>query len=291
MPQQICFECLYRCEQWSNFKTMCHSVNEKLQKAKHSPPTEDESLLKVIVKTEASSDESAMDTHTTTYTIEDSDEKEHQQVNISKNSIISRQFWRAQRDTGAGTTCPLCQEECGDLCDHLMRVHVQDDKMRCPICFIRYTVRRSLKNHIMSHTHKRPFQCTLCPMAFAHKMWRRNHMAREHPHTAARLDPSLLTGIHKCPLCNYTESPSNLKSHFVVHTNERPYVCVHCGKDFTQVSNCKRHVRKEHQGRSVEGGIAVKEGSIFNNPHPWEELGYFLEKNEEALSNGVEQIC
>lgn len=277
LPQQICFECLYRCEQWSNFKTMCHSVNEKLQKAKNSPPTEDESLLKVIVKTEESPDESVMDTYPTTYTVDDSDEKEDQEKVISKNSIISRQFWRSQTDPGAATACPLCQEECGDLCDHLMRVHVQDDKMRCPICFIRYTVRYSLKKHLMTHTHKRPFQCSLCPMSFAHRMWRRNHMARVHPHTVARLDPSLLTGVHKCPLCNYTEAPSNLKSHFVVHTKERPYVCVYCGKDFTQVSNCKRHVRKEHQGKSVDSGIAVKEGSIFNNPHPWEELGYFLE--------------
>lgn len=280
MPQQICFECLYRCEQWSNFKTMCHSVNQQLLKEKAKAakgPAEDRSLLKVvkIEKMEQSLVNSRVEDpnmYSTTYTISNSDEEDDLEEDVSMDVSTEK----PQRGSGTATACPLCKEMCKDMCDHLMMVHVSPGKMKCPICYKRYGLRHHLKMHIMSHTNQRPFRCTMCPMEFAHKTWMRNHMARTHFQNIASLDPSLLFGAHKCPLCDYTEAVPHLRNHFVVHTTERPYSCAYCDKDYTQVSNCKRHIRKEHQGKSVEQGIVIKEGSIFKNPHPWEELGYFL---------------
>ena len=48
---------------------------------------------------------------------------------------------------------------------------------------------------------------------------------------------------YSCSLCNYTcEKASNLKSHILVHSGEKPFVCAECNFSSAQKSNLKSHM-------------------------------------------------
>ncbi|XP_055307488.1 zinc finger protein 271-like [Sitodiplosis mosellana] len=53
---------------------------------------------------------------------------------------------------------------------------------------------------------------------------------------------------HKCSLCDYiTDNKTNLNTHMLKHTGERPFPCIVCQKRFTQKQNLQSHM-KTHVG-------------------------------------------
>ncbi|KAI7817707.1 hypothetical protein BC939DRAFT_402326 [Gamsiella multidivaricata] len=64
------------------------------------------------------------------------------------------------------------------------------------------------------------------------------------------------TKRHECPICSKKFSrPSQLETHRLTHTGEKPYICDTCGKDFNVASNLKRHIRTHVSGkRNGTGG-------------------------------------
>lgn len=77
------------------------------------------------------------------------------------------------------------------------------------------------------------FRCGQCGKCFPHPSNLKSHLLT---HSGER--------PFCCSLCGRTFTKlSNLKAHRRVHTGERPYSCVSCGKRFTQNCNLKRHQR------------------------------------------------
>ena len=81
-----------------------------------------------------------------------------------------------------------------------------------------------LKNHIMTHTHEKPYQCSYCKKSFIEKCnlvhHTKNH-TREKPYQCSYCEKSF---TEKC----------NLVYHTMTHTRKKPYQCNDCQKCFTE---------------------------------------------------------
>lgn len=83
--------------------------------------------------------------------------------------------------------------------------------------------------------------CDICDRKFG---WRYEvmfhnlcHMVDEHGNTKNRV----------CPECDTTfKVPIGLKHHLLLHTNELPFLCLHCWRSFSSHIDLKLHIRKEH---------------------------------------------
>ncbi|XP_051553757.1 gastrula zinc finger protein XlCGF7.1-like isoform X2 [Myxocyprinus asiaticus] len=131
----------------------------------------------------------------------------------------------------------------------------------CTQCGKSFKKRRSLRNHMITHTGERPFKCTQCGKSFAHKSSLQFHIKAhtgEKPFTCHQCGKSFTcnenlkkhvkthTGEkpYICPHCGRAvASKGNLVKHIRTHTGEKPYTCPQCGKSFTLQEHLKRHIR------------------------------------------------
>ena len=97
-----------------------------------------------------------------------------------------------------------------DLTTHF-RIHNNERRHQCPICYKQFLASSHLRNHIKSlHTKERPHQCPKCPRAFV---------------TAWQV---------KC----------HVKSN---HADNKSYRCQHCSKVFKTPQSVAGHVKSAHQ--------------------------------------------
>jgi uncharacterized Zn-finger protein len=84
------------------------------------------------------------------------------------------------------------------------------------------------------------FQCTECEKQFKHKFSLAQHAKKQHPTPDQSDDEGFPCHWEQCG--KILSSKSNLTKHIrAVHLNERPHLCMECGKGFANRSLLDRH--------------------------------------------------
>ncbi len=110
-----------------------------------------------------------------------------------------------------GKSCSVCGKQLSSIAswrEH-MRTHTGKKPCKCPVCGQLLAQRSTMVSHMRIHTGKKPYNCKICNKAFRQK--------------------------------------SNLNRHMRMHTGEKPYKCDICEKAFTKNENLKRHHSVNHQ--------------------------------------------
>jgi len=164
-------------------------------------------------------------------------------------------------------TCHHCGKQYAQesgLQRHMLVIHEGVRKYKCPICSNVFGSNSELKAHQDTHTDPRPFQCDQCGRTFISQKHLYHH--RKYHHTANGLrqlcklcnryfsSPSVLKRHHKvvhlglkefqCHVCSAQLSTKQyLQEHLRIHTDERPEVCLYCGKTFQMAGNLRQHMK------------------------------------------------
>ena len=140
------------------------------------------------------------------------------------------------------------------------RIHTGEKPYQCKHCNQMFRQRTSLNDHERTHTGEKPFSCKFCNSKFGHYATLRNH---ERIHAGEK--PSQTRTLHKdettlntsklaheyllsCQYCDKIfKFKSKLKSHLLVHTQEKAYSCRFCPRKFNHGHVLNRHEKKIHK--------------------------------------------
>ena len=146
-------------------------------------------------------------------------------------------------------TCNKFFANATSLKNHL-RVHNGDRPFACTQCDKRFTLKSCLKTHLKTiHTDRR-FKC---PYPECNKSYKSEHYLKTHLLIHAQQKN------FECDAC-YKKfyDMQSLKFHMRTHTGERRYKCEVCGNLFVQQSHLKTHMRIHTQEKPYECPICGK---------------------------------
>ncbi|XP_052807848.1 gastrula zinc finger protein XlCGF57.1-like [Mya arenaria] len=160
-------------------------------------------------------------------------------------------------------TCEFCQKKFKLKCYYLThrKRHVQERKHKCSICEKAFYENYDLVDHMKVHEGKMDYICDFCGKEFSQQKALYSHRYNQH------INPPV-KGEFKCDQCDLAfPFRERLKNHVAfVHTKERPFLCVKCGKGFKNKFKLQAHAFSHTEIRPFNcehGGC----GKSFKNKH------------------------
>lgn len=90
------------------------------------------------------------------------------------------------------------------------------------------------------------YVCPWCPLTSALPETIEEHKKRYHPAPSGEPEVSSQSP-HICEVCGKEFARSwHLKRHFIIHSGERPFICVDCGDTFVTAGDLSFHHQKDH---------------------------------------------
>lgn len=121
----------------------------------------------------------------------------------------------------------------------------------CKICKKTFISLIRLRKHIKTHDVSKPFECDDC-----HRKFRTKYQLGRHMVVHSDIFP------YSCEYCKKGFRFKNtLKTHENIHTGAKPFVCTVCGMDFTNWSNCNKHMVRKH-GVSLAKRVKTAHGMM-----------------------------
>ena len=137
---------------------------------------------------------------------------------------------------------------------------------QCWACDKRFSCQSQMKNHEVVHSDEKPFVCEVCNRGFRRKYDMKRHVQLIHKIQAKEESRSYTprqsnnnsAQQFECSTCNKQFSClSHLRNHEVVHSEERPFQCIHCDKAFRRKYDMNRHIALVHGAGDSEDQLSI----------------------------------
>lgn len=177
--------------------------------------------------------------------------------------------------------CKLCNRMFADqstLIEHTATKHDQVCVFKCKKCDLKFNTKLEFRSHIRSHkilrSSTKAFQCDFCGKEFKTRSGYINHRTNvcvqyscdlcdetfliktlllDHSkkvHNVQIIEPSSevqqkVPSFSVCPICGKSISKTAINRHIQLHSEEKPYICDLCGKQFRFKWSLREHIMVE----------------------------------------------